>query len=322
MTKRNDERTFREKMNTPGWADKVIATSQLWEVQEYRDAVIAGLKEAYADPELIEHMANIGLEMWEDPEYIAKQAEIRSGAEWRANLSEHAKARYQNEAFAKQARELRQTADYRDKMRDIIVNSPAAIKYRQSDTWAKNVEHLANLAKKRNNTPEWRAERSRTSKEAWQNPEYRAKQTEIIRQRFADPANHGNYLGPVIGINYDTSTFIVVRGANDYERKNVVRKTVRIALNSDSKQAVGFTWMRTTEEGVAEIAGLGYKEITNLDDGKRKVVIVGYNPATKDRVEFNRITDAKNAGWHIGHVQNSINTGKLHKGYQWSKEER
>lgn len=200
-------------------------------------------------------------------------------------------------------------------------------------------ENMRNARKEYFAKPENRAAHSARIKQLYiDRPEIALKISATLRQRHIDnpefakaigaknkAANRvaeksSRYLGPMLGISHEKQLYIVVRGHNDYETKNVVRRTVMNALKREDKRAMSFVWMRTTEGAVLEIAGLGYREITNLDDAKDKEYIVGVHKDTGHKVQFSSMTELKSAGWHRGHVWNSIKTGCLYKGYQWAKE--
>lgn len=192
--------------------------------------------------------------------------------------------------------------------------------------WASNPEagrlHGERLKRTYAENPNLGQQISNSLKNYYKDPAAKQKASEAQKKANRVAEKSSRYLGPVVGICHAKHVYIVLRGTIDYKRKNVVRKTIIDALKREDKRAMNFIWMRTTEDAVREIAGLGYREITNLDDAKDKEYIVGIHKDTGHKVEFECMANLKSAGWHRGHVWNSIKTGCLYKGYQWSKQER
>jgi hypothetical protein len=175
---------------------------------------------------------------------------------------------------------------------------------------------MAETQRKRYEDPAERQKLSDLAKQAWKQPGYRENAIQKLRERFADVNDHPRYKGPIIGIHTDTGHYIVIRGTRDYKLYGIRRGTVEDAIKAN-KPGVNFYWSRVTEEYVAEYAMTGAKQITDIEPYVREHTIVATHAETGEVLEFARMRDVVEAGYHRGHVWSRMNTSNPYRGYLW-----
>ena len=229
---------------------------------------------------------------------------------------------YAGEVFREQLENDPEFREYfRETVKEGIANSEIRQAYHASDEFKAHMDRFTKWVREQGQTPEGRAFRSKIASDAWKDPEYARRAIEKMYKRFEKVENHPRYLGPVVGISTASHHMVVIRGLKDYKRHNIRRGTVEDAVNHhDDHQALGFTWCRSTEDQINELRGLGYIEIEH--PRQLRPVIVARKPESDELLCFEAMKDVTKAGYHRGHVWNSIKTGCLYKGYQWTKEDR